>query len=72
MNNPEINYFLVGICTFHWKADFNKFCEVCDFNPNDAYSYEKWQQWQQLVGAIRAFDQNTIAKLVEAGHSSVS
>ncbi|KYC34668.1 hypothetical protein WA1_50595 [Scytonema hofmannii PCC 7110] len=72
MDNQEINYFLVGICTFHWNADFNKFCEVCNFDPNHGYSLEKWQQWQQLVAAIKAFDQNTIAKLVEAGHSRVS
>ena len=66
----EVKYFLEGICTFHWNADFYKFCSVCNFDPNHAYSHEKWQQWQQLVSSIKVFDQNTLAKLIEAGHSS--
>ncbi|MHC5770984.1 MAG: hypothetical protein ACYTXI_36490 [Nostoc sp.] len=68
MSDQEINYLITGICTFHWNADFHKFCEVCNFDPNHAYSKEKWQQWQQFVSSIKAFDQNTLAKLVEAGH----
>ncbi|KAB8333836.1 hypothetical protein DP113_34625 (plasmid) [Brasilonema octagenarum UFV-E1] len=68
MDNQKINYLLEGICTFHWNADFKKFCEVCNFDPNHAYSHEKWQHWQQLVSSIKAFDQNILAKLIEAGH----
>lgn len=64
----EVKYLLEGICTFYWNADFYKFCEVCNFDPEHGYSHEKWQQWQQLVSGIKAFDQNTLAKLVEAGH----
>lgn len=53
---------------FHWNADFHKFCQVCNFDPNNTYSKEKWQQWQQFVSGIKAFDQNTLVKLVEAVH----
>ncbi|GJD23015.1 hypothetical protein RIVM261_079710 [Rivularia sp. IAM M-261] len=72
MNEEQISHIITGIMTFHWKADFNKFCTICGFDPNYAYSQEKWQQWQQLVSGLKSFDQETLAKLVQAGHSSSS
>lgn len=72
MNEEQLNYIITGIMTFHWKTTFEQFCTICGFDPNYAYSEEKWQQWQQLISGLKSFDQETLAKLVEAGHCSSS
>ncbi|KYC34699.1 hypothetical protein WA1_49095 [Scytonema hofmannii PCC 7110] len=67
-NTEQLNHFLTGIGNFYWTANMDKFCEICGFR-NDWYGEEKWRQWQELHKALTYFDQETLMKLVQAGHS---
>lgn len=67
MSNEQIETVCTAIGTFAWNNDFEQFCKVCDFNPEHAYSMEKWSEFQNLNRSLSRFDNDTISKIVRAG-----
>lgn len=55
-----------AITSFHWKADYLKFCEVLGFEPSD-YAEGKWREFQDLVSNLNGFDLEALTKIVKAG-----
>ncbi len=55
-----------GISSFHWKADYIKFCEILDFEPSD-YAEQKWSEFNELVSNLNGFDLDSLIKIVKAG-----
>ncbi len=58
--------FLESIKQFSWVADYPRFCEVMDFEPND-YSYQKYVEFRELVSCLARFDVKSLEKILEAG-----
>jgi hypothetical protein len=58
-----------GISSFHWKANYIKFCEVMDFEPSD-YAERKWSEFHELVSNLNGFDLDSLIKIVKEGKQS--
>lgn len=58
--------FVAAIANLHWRIDYVKFCELLDLEPSD-YADQKYSQFQQLAEALNFFDEESLAKMVDAG-----
>ena len=59
-----VQFFVEGIQTFHWKADFIKFCQVLELEADD-YADQKYQAFQELVEQLNEFDAETLDKMID-------
>jgi hypothetical protein len=55
-----------AIGSFHWRADYIKFCELLGFEPSD-YAEGKWKEFHDLVSNLNSFDVEALTKIVKAG-----
>lgn len=68
MSEEQLKYFLQGIGTFGWRADYKQFCEVCEFDSETDYAYGKWEQWRELQCQLNNFSTDLLLKFVNEGH----
>ncbi len=61
-----IKAFVQTLNTFHWKTDYQQFCQVLNLDQGQ-YSLQKYQQFENLCQVLNEFDIDSLAKLVKAG-----
>lgn len=61
-----IKAFVQALNTFHWKTDYQQFCQVLNIDEGQ-YSLQKYQQFENLCKALNEFDSDSLAKLFVAG-----
>ncbi len=58
--------FVTSINSFHWNADFVKFCDVLELTP-DSYAEQKYSEFQELISYLNKFDPEALTKMITAG-----
>jgi hypothetical protein len=72
LTSQQIQSFVTILCSLHWRLNFAQFCDLLEFDPNYSHAREKWEQWQQLVVGLSAFDGESFDKLFSAYYDSNS
>lgn len=60
--------FVTAINSFHWKADYFKFCLVLGLIP-DSYAEEKYSQFQELISNLNQFDMDMLTRMIQSWDS---
>jgi len=56
--------FKTAIGNAYWDIDYREFCRRAGW-AEDSYSEGKWAQWLKLVECVKAFDADTLERIVQ-------